>query len=162
MTAVAIKHKEQILQRVMQGDYLSTIAHDLGLAGNQAIVNALSQDPDYQAAKEIGLERRLAKREGELEGCERRDVLRARELLAHTRWLAEREVPRRWGAHTNVTVDVGPDLGELLRDAKERARASEGRVIEGEVRRSVVHEPQTAAQHEAGDGIQRVDIDASD
>jgi glycosyltransferase A (GT-A) superfamily protein (DUF2064 family) len=47
-------------------------------------------------------------------------VARARDLLSHARWRAEREFPERWGQHNQVTVNKGIDLGERLRRAKER------------------------------------------
>ena len=64
MTAIAVLHREHIIERVARGEYLASIALSLGLAGKgQAISNALASDPDYTAAKEFGLEAQMAKRE---------------------------------------------------------------------------------------------------
>lgn len=117
----AIIHREDIIRRVAQGEYLASIAKDIGLKGKgQAICNILSTDPEYIAAREQGLENRLATRERELEAADPADVPRARELLSHARWRAEREAPHRWGQHNRLTVEHSGDLGERLRRAKER------------------------------------------
>ena len=44
----------------------------------------------------------------ELEGCQSLpDVSRAKELLSHARWRAERECPRRWGSkQTEITINT--------------------------------------------------------
>ena len=119
MTAVAITHRDQIIKRVAAGEYLATIARDLGLQGKgQSISDYLANDPDYRAAREFGLEAKLACREAEVESArDPRDVPRARELLSHARWRAERECPQRWGqrviaqptAQINITIGVVRD-----------------------------------------------------
>lgn len=107
MTALAIIHKAKIIAGVAQGKRLADIAAELGLAGKgQAISNALADDPDYRAARESGLAERLDIREVEMEGAAPVDVPRARELLSHARWRAEREAPKRWGAKTEIRADL--------------------------------------------------------
>ena len=106
MTAVAVLHRDEIINRVAQGEYLATIATSLGLSRNaKAISNALAADPEYQAAREIGLEAKLATREETLESAAPLDVPRARELLSHARWRAEREAPHRWGPKQEIKSD---------------------------------------------------------
>lgn len=105
MTAIAIIKRDEIIERVARGEYLASIAASLNLAGKgQAISNALASDPDYQAARERGLEAKLANREAQLERAEKDDVPRARELLSHARWRAERECPQRWAPRSQVAV----------------------------------------------------------
>lgn len=108
MTALALQPgiREYIIDCVARGTKLQEVAHSLGLAGKgQAIANALADDPEYRAAREDGLEARMEQRERELEIAESQDVPRARELLSHARWRAEREAPKRWGAKQQVTMD---------------------------------------------------------
>ena len=108
VTAIAILHREEILNRVAAGEYLASISQSLNLAGKgQAISNALANDPEYQVAREFGLEAKLAEREKIVEDCaDPRDVPRARELLSHARWRAEREAPHRWGQKSELKVDA--------------------------------------------------------
>ena len=102
MTAVAIQHKDQIIQRVHDGEYAAEIARSFGISP-AALSNQLAKDPDYHKARECGIEHRLATRERELESSEdSASVSRARELLGHQRWRAEREFPERWGAKGQV------------------------------------------------------------
>lgn len=114
MTALAIIHKDAIIQQVSEGKRLADIARTLGLSGKgQAISNALANDPEYQAARINGLAARLDQREDEMESCSAQDVPRARELLSHARWRCEREAPKVWGAKqdaasTSVTIVIAP------------------------------------------------------
>ena len=136
MPAIALQHREHIIAQVAAGHYLAQIAHSLGLAGKgQAISNALANDPEYQAARELGLESKLATRETQLEECEPQNVPRARELLSHARWRAEREAPHRWGAKQQVTLDHRVSVDDRLTASLDRLI---GRVVEGQ--HSVAHE----------------------
>ena len=125
MTAIAIIHRETIIQQVAEGRKLSEIAKAIGLAGKgQAISNALAKDPEYQQAREWGLASRLDQREEELEQSEPAYVPRARELLSHARWRAERECPARWGAKqdqqsSGVTIVINTsDSNGVIIDGK--------------------------------------------
>jgi len=126
MTALALQPgiREYIINCVAQGDRLADISASLGLAGKgQAIANALADDPEYRAAREDGLEARMDLRERQLETAESQDVPRARELLSHARWRAEREAPKRWGAKQQVTMDTAVTVVLAASD-------STGRLIE--------------------------------
>ena len=126
MTALALQPgiREYIIDCVARGTKLQEVAHSLGLAGKgQAIANALADDPEYRAAREDGLEARMEQRERELEIAESQDVPRARELLSHARWRAEREAPKRWGAKQQVTMDTAVTVVLAASD-------STGRLIE--------------------------------
>lgn len=130
MTAIALQHRDHIIARVAQGEYLATIARDLGLSGKgQAISNHLANDPEYQNAREFGLEAKLAAREAEVE-AERNPKLvpRARELLSHARWRAERECPARWGQKSHVEIS-----GSVTIDRADRLRRARERIVQGEV-----------------------------
>lgn len=107
MTSVALRNRDSILEQIAKGRRLSDIAADLGLRTHSAIINALGSDPEYLAAREIGAEAKMDTREKELEGAaESVTVARARELLSHARWRAEREFPARWGQKTEAKVDA--------------------------------------------------------
>lgn len=96
-TAVAILHKEQIIQRVAKGDRLLDISADLGVTP-AAISQQLAKDPEYEAAMAAGLEAKMDQREMELECADDGlKVARARELLSHARWRAERRLPHLYG-----------------------------------------------------------------
>jgi len=130
---IALQHRTEILTRVALGERLHDIALSLGYASHAGISRILADDPEYREARETGLEARMDTREAELEAAsESVTVARARELLSHARWRAERECPHRWGQRSHVTVEHA-DLGDRLRRARER-------VIEG------VSEPVVAVQ----------------
>lgn len=119
MTALALQPgiREYILAQVADGVRLVDICQALGLKGvGQSISDALASDPEYQAAREAGLEARMDLRERELETCQSLpDVSRAKELLSHARWRAEREAPRRWGAkQTEITINTGVTMDAAL------------------------------------------------
>jgi hypothetical protein len=101
-------HREQIIEQVAAGVRLTDIAKSLGLKSHSAICNILDKDPDFQAARQVGLESRMDQREGELEIAEDNvTVARARELLSHARWRAERECPSRWGVKQDTQQSFG-------------------------------------------------------
>ena len=119
MPAVAVIHRELVLERVASGAMLKSIAVELNVTPG-AISNALCRDPEYIAAREIGAEVRLEEQyEAIVSASEQTAISRAREGFRAAAWFAEREFPHRWGQHTQVTVSTG-DLGERLRRARER------------------------------------------
>mgnify|MGYP001605672671 CR=1 FL=1 len=115
MAAIAIQHREQILQSIAAGQRLTDIAASLGLKTHSAIVNRLGNDPEYIIARETGAEARLEARERDLEGAmESVTVARADKLLGHARWRCEREFPHRWGAKQQLTVEHRVTVDERL------------------------------------------------
>lgn len=127
MTAIAILNRDLVLERIRSGDRLIDIAADLGLSSHAAIINALGNDPEYQDARKVAVETRMEKRESDLEVAgDSVTVARARELLSHARWRAEREFPDKWGQRNHVTVDHRSDLGDRLRRARNREQVIEG------------------------------------
>jgi hypothetical protein len=92
----AIIHREAILSRMVAGERLTTIAQSLGVTPS-AISRQLSPDPEYQAALKCGVLKLLEQREKELETApDTATYARARELLSHARWMAERLDPQTW------------------------------------------------------------------
>jgi len=112
MTALAILHKEEILNRVSQGERLSSIAISLGIS-KQAISSQLTNDPEYQAAYQSFHDARLDNAEGLLESAtDQIDIARARELWKAYSWRAER-LDRRYAAKQeasgqSITIVIAP------------------------------------------------------
>jgi hypothetical protein len=103
MPSQIITDKQSIIKRLADGELLSNIARTYGVTG-QAISNRLSDDPEYQEARISSLASRMDKRESELEDApDSVSVARARELLSHARWRAEREAPQVWGQKIEQT-----------------------------------------------------------
>lgn len=117
MTAIAILHRERIIEEVAKGRYLSEIARDLGLKGKgQSISDYLAHDPEYKEARVFGLEAKLVQRESDVEAAHKDDVPRARELLSHARWRAEREAREIWGKGPDVVINTGLTIDQALGD----------------------------------------------
>ncbi len=121
MTAVAILHREEILLETEQGTYLEIIARRLGVTDG-AISQHLSKDPEYLAARERGMERRLDTSLMRVEAAgDDLNLARAREIvLRRLEWRAEREFGHRWGAKTELKITRGDGLDAKLRAAEER------------------------------------------
>lgn len=107
--AIAIIHRDAIIQQVAQGVMLKRIAADLNIS-SAAISQYLAHDPEYIAAREHGAAARLENKYEEMEGAD--DMLklaRARECFKAASWFAEREFSHRWGAkqvNTNINLDA--------------------------------------------------------
>ncbi len=131
MGSIVLANRDNVIERIEKGERLIDIAESLGLRSAAAIYNALGQTPEYIAARQVALDVRMEKRERELETAEDSvQVNRAKELLSHARWRAEREHPSKWGQTNKVQVEYSGDLGERLRRAKERT--IQGEVLEAE------------------------------
>jgi hypothetical protein len=130
MTAIAIQRKPEILERLANGHRLIDIAADLGLKTHSAIVNVLADDPEYRAAREVGALVRIETRETEMESADDSvTVARARELLSHARWRAEREFPARWGQKTETKVDATLKV-EVVRFAQDVGKVIEHQALD--------------------------------
>jgi hypothetical protein len=104
MTATALVHRDAIIEQVRAGKRLIDISRSLGLTSHAAISLYLADDPEYRLAREIGAQTRMELREEQLEKAKTSlTVARARELLSHARWRAEREFPHKWGPKQEVT-----------------------------------------------------------
>jgi len=108
MTAVAKLHRDEIIDRVAQGERLVDIAASFGVT-YAALSLVLSKDPEYISARHSGLEAKLEQRETELENApDGLTIARARELLSHARWRAERLNSAVYGqAKQAVQVNAG-------------------------------------------------------
>lgn len=127
MAAVAVLQRERIINGLQAGKQLKTLAAELRVTPG-AISQVLSKDPEYRSAMETGLAVQLETREQELETCtDPLNLARARELLSHARWRAERECPQRWGNRTQIDVTV--DVGHALAELSERLRVAQAQQV---------------------------------
>jgi len=114
-TSVAVLNRDDIIQRIRAGEKLTDIAQHYGYTNHSAIVNRLKNDPEYPIAREIGVEARMEARERELESADDSvTVARARELLGHARWRAEREFPHRWGNKQQIDLTGAVNVEHLV------------------------------------------------
>lgn len=138
MTTTAITHKEFIIKSLLDGKRLSDIARQLGVS-HQALSAPLQDDPDYLAAMDASLDVRMDQREDELESAQDQlAVARARELLSHARFRAERLAPARWGK----VAESAPVSVTLTLSSSTIAKASE----------LLKHQPATITQEPDGEG----------
>ena len=109
MTALAIIHKREIIERLSAGELVKDIAKAFGIS-RTAISNQLANDPEYEAARIESLAARLETREDELETCDLTmpSVSRAKELLSQARWRCETEGRQIWGKQPQIVVQVNP------------------------------------------------------
>ena len=131
MTAVAIRHREKILDRLAEGERLGDIAPDLGVSSANSISKVLKNDPEYRNAIEAGFHKRLDLAEDAIKNStDNVDVVRARARFQSVAWRAEREFPETWGQRQTLMVDHRITIDEAIsRDAAELLP----RVIEGVV-----------------------------
>lgn len=123
MTALAIIHKDRILEHLAQGGRLDDL--HLGIS-RQAISKALKDDQDYQDAMiEYHAARLDTAEQAILDAKEQVDVARARALHSAYAWRAEREQRRIWGQRDEASSG-GVTIVINTQD-------SSGRVIDGEV-----------------------------
>ncbi len=116
LVPTAIKHKPEILERLSNGETVASIAKSLGIA-RETLSRTLAHDADYQQAFTEALDARLDQREQELEQASDNITLaRARELLSHARWRAERLNPARYGQRPSVAIQV--NTGSAITDAE--------------------------------------------
>ncbi len=118
MTAVAVLHKAEILKRVAKGDKLADIGKTYKVS-HAAISKQLSSDPEYIEARMSGALARIEYWEKEVEainaGSSQVELGRAKEMLSHHRWRAEREFPSQWGgAKININVTNKVEMSEAL------------------------------------------------
>ena len=126
MTAIAIQNKSEILKRIAAGDKIADIGKSYDVT-QQAISKQLLTDPEWIDARMSGTLARIEHWEKEIEaineGTPQVVLGRAREMLAHARWRAEREFPSQWGGH-KLNINIGersaPTTSDVLleKDAK--------------------------------------------
>ena len=118
MTAIAIQNKEEILQRVAKGDKIADIGKTHGVS-HAAISKQLLKDSEWIEARMSGALARIEQREKEIEkinaGSSQVELGRAKEMLSHARWRAEREFPTQWGGtKININVTKKVEMSEAL------------------------------------------------
>lgn len=114
-TALAIIHKDDILQRLSNGEQLVSIARSMSITP-AAISQQLADDPAYQAAREDCLDARMIMREGMVEDApDMLNLARAKELLRHSEFRASTEAPKRWGkTNTDAPVQIAPVFNVIM------------------------------------------------
>ena len=118
MTAIAIQHKDEILKRVAAGDKISDIGKAYGVS-HTAISKQLLKDPEWGEARMSGALSRIEHWEKEIEAINEGTLQvmlgRAKEMLSHARWRAEREFSGQWGgAKININVSNKIEMDEAL------------------------------------------------
>jgi hypothetical protein len=121
MTAIAILHKDEILKRVAKGDRITDIGKTYNVS-QAAISKQLLSDPEWREARMSGALARIEHWEKEVEainaGSSQVELGRAKEMLSHHRWMAEREFPTQWGgAKININVTNKVEMSEALNTA---------------------------------------------
>jgi vacuolar-type H+-ATPase subunit H len=130
MVAIAIQNRDTILERVSKGDKIADIAKDYGIT-QAAISKQLLDDPEWTEARRNGALSRIEKWEKEIEGisADTNQVMlgRAKEMLSHARWRAEREFPAIWGQQKqNINIITGVSMDDVL-------SSTAGELLEGVV-----------------------------
>jgi len=118
MTAIAVPHKDEILKRVAKGDKIADIGKTYGVS-HAAISKQLLKDPEWIDARMSGALARIEYWEQEIEAIKEGTSMvmlgRAKEMLSHARWRAEREFPSQWGgAKVNINVTNKVEMSEAL------------------------------------------------
>jgi len=118
MTAIAVLHKEEILKRVANGDKIADIGKTYKVS-HAAISKQLSNDPEWIEARKVGALSRIEFWEKEVEainaGSSQVELGRAKEMLSHARWRAEREFPGQWGgSRISINVTNKVEMSEAL------------------------------------------------
>ncbi len=110
--AIAIINKQIIIEQLSNGIYAKDIAASLSITPS-ALYNQFVDDPDYQAALELGLDARLINRECEMEcATDPVSVSRTRELLNLAKWRCEKE-GKRWKDQQQV-VNIAPIFNVIV------------------------------------------------
>lgn len=120
--------RDTILRRVASGEYATKVSESLGLE-RSTVSQALRNDPDYQAAKELGMECRLDDALALIEQAgDDINLARAREILARRlEWRAEREHPHRWGQREQR--QAGPAVAIQINLRRDAAGQQEVKVL---------------------------------
>lgn len=114
---------QDILDRVAAGELLRDIAKDYGCtqpAVSWFVAKHVPKDV-WAQVREQSIAARLEQSTHDMEVAEDALMLaRARESARLWMWRAERELPHLYGQRQQITHEIGPDLGEALREARKR------------------------------------------
>jgi hypothetical protein len=107
MTAIAVLHKDEILKRVAKGDKIADIGKTYNVS-HAAISKQLLKDPEWIEAHMSRALARIEHWQKEVEainaGSSQVELGRAKEMLSHARWRAEREFPTQWGGLRSILI----------------------------------------------------------
>jgi hypothetical protein len=125
-----------IMQRVAEGELLRDIAKDYGVS-RAAVSMHIARHGNAEAWKIVREQSIAARLEGAIAETDQADdvvtLARARDKARLWMWRAERELPHLYGVRQQITHDIGPDLGDLLRDARKRVASPQQTIIEGSI-----------------------------
>lgn len=112
----------RFLPMLHQGFSLSDIAKKVGVSRQAIHAWMLREGGDkYHEAITAALVQRVADADEALQSAgDAVDIARAREMARFARMDLERRRPALYGQRQQITHEVGPDLGDLLRDARKR------------------------------------------
>ena len=118
---IVTTHREEIIDRVANGEKVSTIAASLGI-DRKTIQRHLADDPDYQAAQIAYHATRLDQCEDMLEEAATHEDVASRASRAQSAsawwrsvsWRAEREQRRIWGNEPSVVINTGVSSDQAL------------------------------------------------
>lgn len=125
--ALATQDPATVLAQINAGSSLREIAKQLGVSnvGLRAWLLRESRE-QYTDAITNALTLRVAEADDELEQADDPvSIARAREQARFARMDLERRRPGLYGQRTQTTIDVGPQLGDLLRDARKRVSSAQ-------------------------------------
>ena len=111
---IAIQRKDEIIQRIANGEMVKDIAADLGVHRN-TINKHLGDDPDYQAAQiDYHANRLDTAEEMILNSEDAASHTRARNYWTAVSWRAEREQRRIWGNEPSIVINTGVSIDQAL------------------------------------------------
>ncbi len=111
---IAIQRKDEIIQRISQGEQVGQIAKSLGV-NRSTIHRYLADDPDYQDAQIDYHASRLDTAEQMiLDADDAPSHTRARSYWSSVSWRAEREQRRIWGNEPSIVINNGVSIDQAL------------------------------------------------
>ena len=120
--ALANADSNAVLQRINKGASLRQLASELGVSNVGLRAWLLRESGEsYHEAVTNALTLRVAEADEELQAADDPvSVARAREIARFARMDLERRRPGLYGQRQQITHEVGSDLGDLLREARNR------------------------------------------
>lgn len=119
--SVPAENRELIIAKVASGTLMRDVAAELGVSA-AVISQYLASDPEYQKAKESGIEQQLEYWQSMIETADSPlNLARAREAFRAASWRGEREHPRRWGQKQEIAHTVSPVLHIHVADVPQNA-----------------------------------------
>jgi transcriptional regulator with XRE-family HTH domain len=111
-----------ILARLQAGESLQDIAQSIGVSRQAIHAWMLREDASqFYDVITMGLASRVADADERLDAAPTMlDIARAREQARYARMDLERRRPNLYGVRQQLQVDIGPDLGDMLRSAARR------------------------------------------